>query len=123
MPRRTRLWRDNDDAAFCRWPRRKTAGRCESYLATIRWRRERRLTVLRRFADGAVGMRCSSRLLRLVLEELGVGEDFRILMGSIDDLLPRHYAQALAVALALRYSYRKDLLRNFERRLKRRHRG
>jgi hypothetical protein len=59
----------------------------------------------------------------LLLNELVVGDDLRQLIGPLDELPVHRYPQAVALALALRYSYREDLLRNFVRRLRRARRG
>ena len=71
----------------------------------------------------AAGLRWSSTLIRLLLNELEFSDDLRLLIGPPDGLRVRRYPQAVAVALALRYSYREDLLRNFTRRLRRVPRG
>jgi hypothetical protein len=64
-------------------------------------------------------MRWSRTLIRLLLNELVVGDDVSLLVGRLDDLPARRFPQALAVALALRYSWREDHLRNMMRRLRR----
>jgi hypothetical protein len=78
---------------------------------------------LHRVVDQAAGLRWSSTLIRLLLNELECDDDLRLLIGSPDKLPVRRYPQAVGVALALRYSYREDLLRNFTRRLRRVPRG
>ena len=64
-------------------------------------------------------MRWSPTLIQLLLDELALGDDFQELIGPLDDLRVRRFPQAVAVALALRYSYREDLLRTFIRRIRR----
>jgi hypothetical protein len=74
--------------------------------------------MLRRFVARSTRLRWTPRLLRLLLEELVGGDELRALIGDLHDLPRRRYPQAVAVALALRYSYREDLLRAFLRRLR-----
>jgi hypothetical protein len=97
---------------------RQRRTRVDRFRATIRWRRNQRLTTLRRFVKRTAGQRWSPTLFQLLVDELVVDDDFCELIGSIDDVPIRRYPQAVAVALALRYSYRADLLRNFMRRLR-----
>jgi hypothetical protein len=96
--------------------RRRVAG----FRATVQWRRNRRLPTLRRVVVQTVGLRWSSTLINVLLDELIVGDELEELVGPTGHLPRARYAQAVAVALALRYSYREDLLRSFVRRL---HRG
>jgi hypothetical protein len=85
--------------------------------ATIRWRREQREAVLRRFVARSIRLRWTPRLIQLLLDELLVGDELHAFIDI--RLLPRRrYPQAVAVALALRHSYREDLLRAFLRRLR-----
>jgi hypothetical protein len=86
--------------------------------ATIRWRREQREAVLRRFVARASRLRWTPRFLQLLLDELLVGDELHALIGDVGILPRRRYPQAVAVALALRHSYREDLLRAFLRRLR-----
>ena len=97
--------------------------RFDRFRATIRWQREHRSTALQRVVSRTARMRWSPTLIRLLLNELVVGDDLRQLIGPPDDLPVRRHPQAVAVALALRYSYREDMLRNFIRRLRRARRG
>ena len=57
--------------------------------------------------------------MELVLDELIVGDELRELIGDIRKIPVRRYPQAVAVAIALRHSYREDMLRAFLRRLRR----
>ena len=64
------------------------------------------------FARQARGLKWSRRLLVLLLEELYVGEEFEELLGPAEDLPASAYPQAIAVAIALRHSWRPDDLHN-----------
>jgi hypothetical protein len=101
--------------------KRKRRGRgLARFRSTVLWRRNRRLPTLRRVVVQTVGLRWSSTLINLLLDELIVGDELEELIGSTRQLARARYAQAVAVALALRCSYREDLLRAFVRRLHRR---
>jgi hypothetical protein len=89
------------------------------FRATILWRRNRQVPTLRRVVVQTVGLRRSSTLINLLLDELIVGDELEELVGPTRHLRRARYPQAVAVALALRYSYREDLLRAFVRRLQR----
>jgi hypothetical protein len=56
--------------------------------------------------------------MQLLLDELVVCDEFEVLIAEVRNLPARRYPQAVAVALALRHSYREDLLRSFLRRLR-----
>jgi len=90
------------------------------FRATVLWRRNRRLPTLRRFVLRTVDLHWSATLINVLLDELIVGDELEELIGPTRQLPRARYAQAVAVALAVRYSYREDLLRAFVRRL---HRG
>jgi hypothetical protein len=62
------------------------------------------------------GLRWSEQLLAVLIDELYVDEDFVALLGEPEMLPVRRYPQALAVALALRHSWRPD---DFARLVKR----
>jgi hypothetical protein len=92
------------------------------FEATIRWRHSQRVRTLRRFVKRSAQQRWSRSLLRLLFYELGVGDDFSEFVGPLENVPARRYPQAVAVALALRHSYRKDMLHNFIVQLHRRRR-
>jgi hypothetical protein len=84
---------------------------------TNTWRREVRPRAIRLIAARAESLRWSPALLNLVLEELGVDDLFVELLGTARTI-PRHrYAQAVAVAIALRHSWRLDNLASVSDRL------
>jgi hypothetical protein len=57
-------------------------------------------------------------LLDALIDELHVVEEFTALLGPPQQIPLRHYPQAIAVAMALRHSWRPDLLRRFARRIR-----
>src|SRR4051812_40815801 len=77
------------------------------FRATVLWRRNRRLPTLHRVVLQTVGLRWSSTLIHMLLDELIVGDELEELVGPTRQLSHARYAQAVAVALALRYSYRE----------------
>src|SRR5262245_27759799 len=82
-----------------------------------RWRLRGRIRALHRLAVRAQNLRWSQRLLSLTLEELNVDEEFVDLVGRSERLPVRRYPQAIAVAIALRHSWRPDDLSRLARRL------
>lgn len=84
---------------------------------TLRWRRERRSHALRAIAVRFKRARWSVKLLELLVEELYVTEELFALLPPIRDLPVTRYPQLVAVALALRHSWRPDDLRELTRRL------
>jgi hypothetical protein len=84
---------------------------------TERWRRERRGDDLRRLAKLTANARWSGALLAQLVDELDVNELFFDLVGDPEDLPVRRYPHALTMALALRYSWRRDDLARFAKRL------
>lgn len=63
------------------------------------------------------GLRWSPALLSTLLAELHVGDHFDQLFGPAEKLSRRRYAQAVAVAIAFRHSWRPDDLAATRRRL------
>lgn len=76
-----------------------------------------RKAALQLLAERTRGLRWSSKLVTLLLEELGEEDDLEDLVGRIEDLLPRQYPHAVALAVALRYSWRRDEFRRMARRI------
>jgi hypothetical protein len=83
----------------------------------IHWRREHRVPALRHIADRTKDLRWSPTLLQLVLDELHIEDLFVDLVGDPRSVAVRRYPQAIAVALALRHSWRPDDLARVRRRL------
>ena len=82
-----------------------------------RWRTVLRPQALRLIARGTRTLIWNERLLKLLLEELHVDDVFFDLFGSPSALPRTRYAQAVAVTIALRHSWRRDDLFNVARRL------
>ena len=82
--------------------------RAKHDLDADRWRREIRPRVLRQFAGCARQLTWSRALLKLVVEELYPDDLFAELVGNIDRV-PRHqWPKVIAIAIALRHSWRRD---------------
>jgi hypothetical protein len=81
------------------------------------WCRDVRPRAVRLIAARTQTLRWSPALLALVLEELAIDDLFVELLGTARTI-PRHrYAQAVAVAIALRYSWQPEGLAFIARRL------
>jgi hypothetical protein len=85
---------------------------------TERWRRTIRPRLLRLFAERTATLAWSRTLLTLLLDELHTEELFTELVGSPRHLPVRRYPQAVAVAIALRRSWRPDELSHLAKRLR-----
>ena len=94
------------------------AVRAKQQLDTLRWREEVRPRVLRLFAARATNLRWSRILLKLVVEELYPDDLFSELIGNIDRVPRRRWPQVLAIAVALRHSWRRDGLARIAKRLR-----
>ncbi len=81
------------------------------------WRRTLRPCFLDLFAKGASTLRWSQALLTLLLDELHADECFFELVGDVRHLTVRQFPHAIAVAIALRHSWRPDDLTHVARRL------
>jgi hypothetical protein len=80
------------------------------------WRRHGRLDDLHALAEGAGGFVLSRRLLRALLEELHISDDFDALVGRVARLPASEYPRLLAIALLLRHSWcPQDLVRTATR--------
>ena len=94
------------------------AVRAKQQLDTLRWREEVRPRVLRLFAARATNLPWSRVLLKLVVEELYPDDLFSELIGNIDRVPRRRWPQVLAIAVALRHSWRRDGLARIAKRLR-----
>jgi len=83
-----------------------------------RWRVDRRTGALRRIAARARTLRWSRDLLSVVLEELQSDEALVTLVGPLARIPRSRYPQVIAVAVALRHSWRPDDLARITRRLR-----
>ena len=82
-----------------------------------RWHSEVRPRAVRLIAARTRTLSWSPTLLALVLEELGTDDLFAELVGSARTIPRRRYAQALAVATALRHSWQPESLAWVAKRL------
>ena len=94
------------------------AVRAKQQLDAERWRAELRPRTMRRFADRAKRLTWSRALLKLVVQELFPDDLFSELVGNLDRVAPRQWPRALAIAIALRHSWRRDGLARVARRLR-----
>src|SRR5207245_1324747 len=92
--------------------------RAKQQLDAERWRTERRPRVLRPVAARARQPTWSRALLKLVVEELYPDALFAELVGRLDRIPRRQWPYAIAIAVALRHSWRRDGLTRIARRLR-----
>ena len=84
------------------------AARAKQQLDAERWREELRPRALRLFAARTATLPWSRALLKLVVRELYPDDLFSELIGDLNRV-PRHrWPQVVALAVALRHSWRKD---------------
>ena len=81
------------------------------------WRRMERPQVLHTLAVHTRGLAWSRPLLRALLDELHIGDDFDALVGATRRLPANRYPQLLAMALLLRHSWCPGDLSRTARRL------
>jgi len=91
--------------------------RAKQQLDAQRWRDEIRPRAMQAFAARATHLSWSRALLKLVVEELYPDDLFTELIGSLDRIAPRHWPRVMAIAVALRHSWRRDGLARIARRL------
>ena len=84
------------------------AARAKQQLDVERWREELRPTALRLFAARTRKLPWSRALLKLVVRELYPDDLFSELIGNLDRVPRQRWPQVVALAVALRYSWRKD---------------
>ena len=92
--------------------------RAKHVVDADRWRREIRPRVLRLFAARARDLTWSRALLKVVVEELYPDDLFAELVGNIDRVPRRQWPRILAIAVALRQSWRRDGLTRLAKRLR-----
>ena len=83
----------------------------------MQWRNERRYQSLRLFAERSKQLKWSPSLLAFLLDELWTERELRLFVESLNRLPRSRYPQAVAVALALRHSWRQDHLQLAAKRL------
>jgi hypothetical protein len=92
--------------------------RAKQQLDAERWRRELRPRVLRQFAVRARTLTWSRALLKLIVEELYPDDLFDELVGKLDRVPSRQWPRVLAIAVALRHSWKRDGLARVAKRLR-----
>jgi hypothetical protein len=93
--------------------------RADAARATVEdWRSQVRPLILRKAAAATKSLAWSPALIELLLDELHVDESLAELLGSpLKRLSRKQYAQAIALALLLRHSWRPDDLLTIVQRL------
>ena len=84
------------------------AARAKQQLDVERWREELRPSALRLFAARTRKLPWSRALLKLVVRELYPDDLFSELIGNLDRVPRDRWPQVVALAVALRHSWRKD---------------
>ncbi|MGE0703783.1 MAG: hypothetical protein AB7F99_15435 [Vicinamibacterales bacterium] len=93
------------------------AARAQHQRDAERWREELRPRAIRVFATRATTLNWTRALLKLVVDELYPDDLFAELVGDLDRVPPRYWPRVLAIAVALRHSWRRDGLASVARRL------
>jgi hypothetical protein len=94
------------------------AARAKQQFDADHWRQELRPRALRQFAARTAKLPWSRALLKLVVEELYPDDLFPELVGKLDRVPRRHWPRVLAIAVALRHSWRRDGLSRVARSLR-----
>lgn len=94
------------------------ATRAKQQLDAERWRDELRPRAMRVFAARTANLTWSRALLKLVVAELFPDDLLKELVGSLDRVPRRRWPQVIAIALALRHSWRRDGLERIATRLR-----
>ena len=89
------------------------------YLAVTASWRKKRLRRLQALADSLSELRWSPALLHRLIDEMRVDEDFAAVLADPTKISTRRYPQAVAIAIALRNSWRPDLFVRISRELQR----
>ena len=84
------------------------AARAKQELDAERWREELRPRALRLLAARTTKLQWSRALLKLVVHELYPDDLFSELIGNLDRVPRRRWPQVIALAVALRHSWRQD---------------
>ena len=94
------------------------AARAKQHLDAERWREELRPRALRLFATRTRKLAWSRALVKALVEELFPDDLFTELVGNLDRVPRRQWPHVLAIAVALRHSWRRDGLARIARRLR-----
>src|ERR1700730_3594508 len=93
------------------------AARAKQQLEAERWREQLRPRAMRLFAARTAKLHGSRELLKLLVEELYPDDLFTELVGDLDRVPLRRWPQVVAIAVALRHSWRRGGLASIARRL------
>jgi hypothetical protein len=93
------------------------AVRAKQQLDAERWREQLRPRAMRMFAARTANLPCTRALLKLLVEELYPDDLFTELVGNLDRIPLRRWPQVMAIAVALRHSWRRDELARIAKRL------
>ena len=96
---------------------REDAARAKQQLDAERWREQLRPRAMRLFAARTAKLPWSRGLLNTLVEELYPDDLFTELVGDLDRVPRRRWPQVVAIAVALRHSWRRDGLARIARRL------
>jgi hypothetical protein len=94
------------------------AARAKQQLDAERWREELRPGAMRLFAARTAKLRWSRALVKALVEELYPDDLFTELVGDLDRVPSRRWPHVIAIAVALRHSWRRDGLTRIARRLR-----
>ena len=92
--------------------------RATQQLDAEQWRGELRPRAMRLFAERTAKLAWSRALMKLLVEELCPDDLFTEIVGSVDRVPMRQFPHVVAVALALRHSWRRDDLTRLAKRLR-----
>jgi len=94
------------------------AARATQRLDAERWRAELRPRTMRQFAARTAKLTWSRALLKLVVAELFPDDLFTELVGNLDRVPRQQWPHVIAIAVALRHSWRRDGLSRVAKRLR-----
>ena len=94
------------------------AARAKQQLDAERWRDECRPRLMRLFAARTGKLTWSRALVKLVVAELFPDDLFTELVGNLDRVPRQQWPHVIAIAVALRHSWRRDGLSRVERQLR-----
>jgi hypothetical protein len=94
------------------------AARAKQQQDAERWREELRPRAMRLFAARTTKLTWSRALLKSVVEELFPDDLFSELVGNLDRMPSRQWPHVIAIAVALRHSWRRNGLARIARRLR-----
>jgi hypothetical protein len=93
------------------------AVRAKQQIDAVRWREQLRPSAMRLFAGRTEKLQWSRALLKLLIDELHPDDLFTELIGDIDRVPSRRWPNVVAIAVALRHSWRREGLTNVARHL------